>query len=100
MTRQHALTEQVLNEIGDAESGGERVSLAGEAQIVSEHALPHEPEDPAEENAGSDECREACSRRSRRRNWRNDRLGHVAIGAALWSGTPATPLDGCSSDAA
>ncbi len=62
--RQGAFAEQVLQEVRNAERRVERVCGVGlQAEIVGEGAKPHEPRDPAHEDAGGNE--DGASRFSR-----------------------------------
>ena len=54
--RQRAFTEQVLQEVGDAERRVERIRGVGfEAEVVREDLKANEPREPAEKNARGDE---------------------------------------------
>ena len=41
--REHALAEQVLQEVRDADGGGVRIRGRRRSEVVPQHALPHEP---------------------------------------------------------
>jgi hypothetical protein len=56
--RKDSLTEEILQKIGNAKRRVERVSEVGKAEVVSEGALPDEPDETAQQDSGSDEeCR-------------------------------------------
>ena len=54
--RQRAFAEQVLQEIGNAERGAERVGFDAQAEIVREDPLPDEAGQPRQQDAGRDEA--------------------------------------------
>ena len=56
--RQHALAEEVLQEVRDAERRREGVGRVGQSEVVREDALAHEPRDATEQDAGRDQRRE------------------------------------------
>ena len=64
--RQRAFAEQVLQEVGNAERGAERIGFDAEAEVVREDPLPDEAGHPREENADRDEDRGAAARHPRR----------------------------------
>src|SRR6185295_10032696 len=60
--RQRAFTEQVLEKVGNAERGVERVGRVGlEAEVVREDAKTDEARETTAQNAESDEERRTCS---------------------------------------
>jgi hypothetical protein len=66
--REHALAEQVLQQVGNAERGLQRVGDGGVSEVVRQRALAHEAGDAAREDARRDQRREATgARRARRR---------------------------------
>ena len=86
---QRPFAEQVLEEVGDAETGGEGVGgVALQAEIVREDPLPDEAGKPADENAGGDEERPATASRARQRSSRL--VEHHRPAAEAW---PSVPLD-------
>jgi hypothetical protein len=67
-----AFAEEVLEEVGDSERGGDRVGGDGALpEVVGDDALANQPEDPTGENAGRDERGRAASRRGQGENLRN-----------------------------
>ena len=53
--RQRAFAKEILEEIGNPERRGERVSRRGcLTEVVSQDPLPDQPEDPAREDTGRD----------------------------------------------
>jgi hypothetical protein len=70
--REHALTEQVLQEVRDAQRGPERIRRGGEAHVVGDRALADEAGDARQEDAGADRHRTA---EASRRGWAGVRHG-------------------------
>ena len=56
---QHALAEQILEQVGDSERGAKCVGFVGDPEVEAEHTLAHEPDDSAEQNAREHKCRVA-----------------------------------------
>src|SRR5205823_5914293 len=52
--RKRAFAEDVLEKVGDAESGAEGAGRVGKAQVVSEHPLANDADDSTNQNAGAD----------------------------------------------
>ena len=46
----HAFAKQILQEIGDAKGGVESIGVIELAEVVREDALPHQPDDAADQN--------------------------------------------------
>ncbi len=53
--RKHTLAEKVLQEIGNSKGGVECVRDIGKPEVVGESPLPHQPDQPTQQDAGSDE---------------------------------------------
>ena len=64
--RQHALAEQVLQEVRDAEGGVERVGGVRQAEVVREDALAHQAQHAAQQDAGGDQEGETAGAFARR----------------------------------
>ena len=91
--RERAFAEQVLQEVGNAERGVERVGGVGaEAEVVREDALPDEAGQPRQQNAGRDEERRnhGGHGRSRLTCWGH---GGSAQTSSSGTGSPSVPLD-------
>jgi hypothetical protein len=54
-SRKDSFAEEILKKIGDAKRRVERVGEVGESEVVSEGALPDEPDETAQQDSGSDE---------------------------------------------
>ncbi len=53
--RKDSLAEKILKKIGNAKRRVERVGEISKAEVVSEGALPDEPDETAQQDSGSDE---------------------------------------------
>jgi hypothetical protein len=54
---EHALAEEVLQEVGNAKGGAKGVGGVGVAEVVSEDAVADEADEAAEQDADGDEMR-------------------------------------------
>ena len=84
--------EQVLQEVRNAERGGEGVGgVVAQAEVVREDALADQPGEPAEEDAGADQQRAPALARSQRGRLAGptSALVKILVGVA-W---PSVPLD-------
>ena len=85
--REDAFAEQVLQEVGDAQR--RRIGVGGGRgpQVMAEDPLPHQPREPAEQDARADQQRGSGGARSFRRSSRSRR--HALLPALLAIGHDA-----------
>jgi hypothetical protein len=69
-SRKDSFAEKILKKVGNAKRRVERIGDVGKSEVVSEGALPDEPDETAQQDSGSDE-----ESRARRRGGDRVRTG-------------------------